>query len=378
MISNQLFQQHQAQHASVGKNVALITLVLAFFVIALGAFTRLTDAGLGCPDWPGCYGRLMVPQTAEHIAEANSAYPLRQVEQGKAWAEMVHRYLAGALGLFIFYLAYLNIRHKTKHRKLTIIMSLLVIMQAALGMWTVTLGLKPVIVMLHLMGGFSTFCLLFLLNMHQQGWWQRLKPAGNKLQQWRTFFTISCFVLILQVALGGWTAANYSAAVCTEFPICQGDWQSHLDFKEAFKFWGHGVEPYTDGTSAYEFATHLTPDVKMTIHIAHRIGAIVATLLTSTCIFLLWRIEQKLALGLALLLSVQVILGISNVILHIPLAVALAHNLVAVLLLSLKLTTVIYTFNPISIFNIGSSKYDLGNHQYPNTTKLSPSQSPSL
>jgi cytochrome c oxidase assembly protein subunit 15 len=320
-----------------GKKTARVALVLSIFVIMLGAFTRLTDAGLGCPDWPGCYGRIAVPLSAEAIEQANTAYPARPVEHAKAWAEMVHRYIAGTLGLMIFYLFAVHWRAKSRHRGFVTALSLLIIAQAALGMWTVTLGLKPIVVTAHLLGGFTTFCLLLILNFRQSQRLLALKPRAQQAQPFRAanpLFVTAFLVLVLQITLGGWTAANYAASVCVDLPICQGDWVSHLNFKEALKLWWTEVEPYRDGTSAYEFGTHITPDVKITIHVMHRIGAWTASLLILLCAAQLWRANRLLASNLLFLLFAQVMLGISNVVLHLPLGVAVAHNLGGLLLLA--------------------------------------------
>lgn len=357
------------QPNTTGKKLTQFALVFSLLVIVLGAFTRLTDAGLGCPDWPGCYGQLIVPQSTEAVAQANAEYPARPVEQAKAWAEMVHRYLAGSLGIMVFVICFLHWRAKSPLRALSTALSVLIIGQAALGMWTVTLGLKPIIVASHLLGGFSTFCLLLLLVIKQSRWLQGLAPRAPFRAG--LLFKTATLVLALQIALGGWTAANYAATVCVELPVCQGDWVSHLNFSEAFKLWGHGVAPYSDGTSAYEFATHITPDVKITIHVMHRIGAIAATALLLLCIAGLWRANRFLSGTLAIILAVQIILGISNVLLHLPLAIAVAHNLVAVLLLGWML--VIYTW---SQQHIGYRTHDARDNKRPIGQTSNLSQSP--
>ncbi len=314
----------------------LITLILALFVIALGAYTRLKDAGLGCPDWPGCYGKLTVPSLQEDILLANEQYPLRPVEAAKAWPEMIHRYMAGTLGLCILMLAFLNFKYKTPERTLTTGLLLLVVGQALLGMWTVTLKLFPTVVMAHLLGGFATFTLLCLLYIKQT-------PSFHQAQanlivadtQYRSLYNLSLIaltVLILQISLGGWTAANYAATICTSLPICQGNWAEHLNFSSAFKLWGHGAIDY-------EFARHLAPDAKITIHVSHRFGAVITTLLILACIIKLFAIQHKIttysALLLCSLLLVQVTLGVSNILFQLPLAIAVAHNLVAALLLAM-------------------------------------------
>lgn len=320
---------------NTGKALARAALILSVFVIVLGAFTRLTDAGLGCPDWPGCYGQLLVPKSEHAIAQANAAFPDRPLEQAKAWAEMIHRYLAGTLALLVFFICALHWRAKSQYRAITTTLSTLIVGQAALGMWTVTLGLKPIIVAAHLMGGFATFCLILLLNVRQSRFLHAFDHLPNRprFNGRNPLFMIAMIALVVQIFLGGWTAANYAATVCVELPICQGDWMSHLNFSEAFKLWWHNIGPYQGGQSPFEFATHITPDVKITIHVMHRFGAWIVTGLICLCILQLWRANRTLAAVLGTLLASQVLLGISNVLFHLPLAIAVAHNLMAALLL---------------------------------------------
>jgi len=322
------------------KRLSIFAVLLACGVVALGAYTRLQDAGLGCPDWPGCYGHLVVPQSSDAISNANAAYPERPLESHKAWPEMIHRYFASTLGLVIFAILILCIRAR-KHDpavplKLPSILAALVVFQGLLGMWTVTLGLFPTIVMAHLLGGFTTLCLLFLLAIRLH---QSVPPTPDdnhikhKTNATLRFGIVGIVILAAQIALGGWTAANYAATVCSDLPICQSGWQQHVNFADAFQFWGHGVEDY-------EFATHLGADAKITIHVAHRIGAIITTLyLGSLFVWLLAGSKQvtgatRNATAIAfLLLLAQVGLGISNVVLELPLLVAVAHNGVAALLM---------------------------------------------
>ena len=205
---------------------ALFACALALVVVVLGAYVRLSHAGLGCPDWPGCYGHLLgVPESTQEIEQANTAYPQRVVESDKAWKEVIHRYLAGALGLVIVFLAFLAIKNRNAPRqpiRLPVFLVGLVIFQALLGMWTVTLLLKPVIVMLHLLGGLAISSLL---------WWLFLttKPMTVDEQQstitsMRPIIVFGLLLLVGQIILGGWTSANYAALACPDFPTCQGQW----------------------------------------------------------------------------------------------------------------------------------------------------------
>lgn len=314
------------------KRLTVFAILLALCVVALGAYTRLKDAGLGCPDWPGCYGHLTVPRSSEALERANAAFPERPVEAHKAWPEMIHRYFASTLGLVIMAILVLSLRQRkqdpTTPVKLPIFLFLLVVFQGLLGMWTVTLGLFPSVVMAHLLGGFTTLCLLFLLALRLYAP-RADKSSTSPMMKWGI---VGMFVLALQIALGGWTAANYAATICSELPICQDGWSQHVNLQDAFQFWGHGVDNY-------EFATHIGPDAKITIHVAHRIGAIVTTMYLSALFIWLWlrrdvddSAKKAATFGMGILL-LQVGLGISNVVFNLPLLVAVAHNGVAALLM---------------------------------------------
>jgi cytochrome c oxidase assembly protein subunit 15 len=314
--------------------LVLITCLLAFCVVLLGAYVRLSDAGLGCPDWPGCYGQLIVPDESAEAVSKNQAF-----DPSKAWKEMIHRYLAGTLGLLILILAILAWKNRKAARQPVIlpgILLLLVIFQAILGMWTVTLLVKPTIVTAHLLGGFATLSLLWLLFL-------RLRPIDHfhtvkttlPLRRWIFF---SLFVLLLQITLGGWTSSNYAALGCTDFPTCYaGQWWPHMDFKEAFVIWrGLGVN--------YEFGV-LETDARTAIHITHRIGALITLLTLGALAYWLTRKHSSRALQntgylLTLILTVQIGLGITNVLAHLPLNVAVAHNGSAAILLLIMVTLV--------------------------------------
>ncbi len=309
--------------------LAAFTALLAFCVILMGAYVRLSDAGLGCPDWPGCYGRMLVPEQHQVVIPADNPHA-KPLHAGKAWKEMIHRYLAGTLGLLILLLAILawrDRRQPTQPLWLPSLLLALVILQAALGMWTVTLLVKPAIVTAHLLGGFATFVLLVLLSL-------RLRPVSppppRTTPTTRRLAVIGLAVLIAQISLGGWTSTNYAALGCSDFPGCYANqWWPEMDFAEGFTLWrGLGVN--------YEFGV-LENDARAAIHMSHRIGALV-TLLTLG--LLIWRlIAREPGLSrqgglLLILLLTQIGLGVSNVLAHLPLPVAVAHNGVAALLLA--------------------------------------------
>src|SRR6478735_1454380 len=232
------------------RNLAWFAVAFALLVIVFGAFVRLSNAGLSCPDWPTCYGKLTWPKHDHEIEAANAAFPERAVESHKAWREQVHRFLAGGLILTTFAMTVLAIRRRREFGGLAGVMlgaSVLIVFQALLGMWTVTWKLKPVVVMAHLLGGLSTFSLLAYVALRLS-----LAPLGR---------------VALQIALGGWTSANYAALACgTDFPTCAGQWWPATDFREAFVLWrGIGVD-YEGGI--------LDNEARIAIQLAHRLMAV--------------------------------------------------------------------------------------------------------
>jgi len=312
-----------------------ISLVLVVIVIVLGSYTRLTDAGLGCPDWPGCYGFLTVPHSDYRVTKAEVRFPERPVEQFKAWNEMIHRYAAGTLGLFVFAITAVAIRRRMKTDnpaelkaqpyKLPVFLSVLIIFQALLGMWTVTMMLQPAIVMAHLLGGFTTFSLLALLYLRET---RPAIPDEPLLKNMQGLAAVTLAVVIGQIALGGWVAANYAALACTSLPICEGNWWQNLDISGAFTI--HEAEDYEFGVHSYS--------ERMTMHVFHRIGAIITIGVMLLLIARLWQKTtslwyRRMALALTLLLFVQVALGVTNVAASLPLGIAVAHNAVGALMM---------------------------------------------
>ncbi|NJN46095.1 MAG: heme A synthase [Candidatus Competibacteraceae bacterium] len=323
------------------QRITLIATVLALGVVVLGAYVRLSDAGLGCPDWPGCYGRLGVPESEGHIEQANAAYPERPVEVGKAWKEMIHRYFAGILGVLILALAVMAWKRRHEPEQpvvLPLFLLALVIFQALLGMWTVTLLLKPVVVMAHLLGGLTTLALLWWLVLRQN-----LPPSTtldtHGLKIWAL---LGLLIVVCQAALGGWTSTNYAALACPDFPTCQTYWWPPMDFKEAFVLWrGLGIS-YEGGV--------LDNDARVTIHMVHRLGAVVVLFFIGWLIHKVISIRnqpvlRQTGIAIALLLALQISLGIANVVLTLPLPVAVAHNAGAALLI-LALVTLNHLVNP--------------------------------
>ncbi|WP_430391536.1 COX15/CtaA family protein [Dyella sp. 20L07] len=364
------------------RGLALLAAVFAFGVVMFGAFVRLSNAGLSCPDWPTCYGQVSWPEHQHEIAKANEAFPDRPFETNKAWREQVHRFLAGTLGTLVLALALIaswrkpwaryaviagaifaavgvSLYMKGEHHwsllismlaiglpliaaiglnrpgawRISVLALAVVIFQAMLGMWTVTLLLKPIVVMGHLLGGIATFALLAYAALRFGG----VSARDNSYAGVRKAVVLGIVLLLAQIALGGWTSSNYAALACgTDFPKCLGQWMPPTDFHEGFVLWrGIGVN-YEGGV--------LDMAARSAIQIAHRIGALVVF-----C-YLAWLSHRVSRRGLrahgfaiAFVLVAQVLLGISNVHFGLPLPVATLHNGVAALLLFTLLATLART-----------------------------------
>jgi len=303
---------------------------LAIVVIMLGAWTRLVDAGLGCPDWPGCYGFLTVPQSEASIAIANARFPETPVDVAKGWPEMIHRYAAGILGLVVFALAAVAVRHRRSGVpvKLPLFIAGFILLQGAFGAWTVTLKLWPQVVALHLLGGFTTLSLLLLLTLRlrkraESGSGQQTMSSA-RLGRFRPWLYGGLFLVILQIALGAWTAANYAAVACTDLPTCQGQWWPEgMDFRHGFDITQQVGPNYLGG--------QLTADGRVAIHVTHRLGAVIVLGYLIILLGLLWRqrgnsnLDRSIAL-VAAALTLQIALGLANVWFYIPLSIAIAHN----------------------------------------------------
>jgi cytochrome c oxidase assembly protein subunit 15 len=288
------------------RRLALLGAALAAAVIVLGAWVRLTDAGLGCPDWPGCYGHL---------------YPTGAHAAGRAWHEMIHRYVATTLGIIIVaLLVWAVVRRKDRDQPLIAVVLLFVgvCLQGALGALTVTLLLKPLIVTAHLFGGLSTFALLWWLSITPER--HTASPAELRL---RPFALIACVVLGLQIFLGGWTSTNYAAVACPDLPTCQRSWWPPMDFRDAFVLWRGLSLDYEGGV--------LANPARMAIHLTHRVGALVAgaTLLGLGALTVRRARSRRLSgAGKILMVAVllQISVGIATVHFGVPLAVATLHN----------------------------------------------------
>lgn len=314
--------------------LAVIATLLAFFVVMLGAYTRLTDAGLGCPDWPGCYGQLLAPHNEAQVLHIQTTQSVEKVEPVKAWTEMVHRYFAGSLGLMILILFIWAILRRSRGDRqqpvvIPLLLVLLVIFQALLGMWTVTWQLLPLVVMGHLLGGMILTALLFTLCLQTSHDSKAFVDSG--LKKIRPWALLGLLIVFFQIFLGGWTSSNYAAIVCPHFPLCQGSFFPPMDFQQAFNF----LRPI--GLN-YDGGGDLSNTAKVTIQMMHRYGAIItATYIGLLSLFLMFsRREWRLrAIGWIMpgILLVQFILGVLNVEWLLPLSVAVMHNGVAALLL---------------------------------------------
>ncbi len=300
------------------RRLSLAGAALAATVVVLGAWVRLTDAGLGCPDWPGCYGHVY-PQADQHFS--------------KAIHEMIHRYFATGLGIIITsLLAFAAWNRKSRGQPLLAValLFILVCLQGALGALTVTLLLKPLIVTAHLLGGLTTLAIL---------WWLSLSPPRRELAAQdlglRKFALAAVAALLLQIALGGWTSTNYAAVACPDFPTCQQAWWPHMDFRDAFVLWRGLDIDYTGGV--------LANPARIAIHVTHRIGAMIAgfVLIAVGAVTLIRGSSRGLRLMGSLLIGavlLQISIGITMVHLGMPLALATSHNAGAALLVLCTVT----------------------------------------
>jgi cytochrome c oxidase assembly protein subunit 15 len=373
--------------------LALIATIFAVFVLGLGAFTRLVDAGLGCPDWPTCYGHVMWPNSAEDVHVANQAFPETPVEHDKTWPEMVHRYLAESLGLLVIAIFAVAVRARKEEQPVKLIGGLLglnialtivtiivgvaaepyavgsvaltilallyfalfkspgtstqpfklpafilaiIILQGLFGMWTVTLKLWPQVVTSHLLGGFTTFSLLWLLTLRlNNSHWQLSDSKYQQLKSFRPWVVTGLIIVVMQIALGGWTTSNYAAVACPDLPTCQGQWLPAMNFSQGFNI--------TQAVGPNYLGGMMDSESRVAVHFMHRVGALVTSLYLLMVIYVFSKRiaiaeTRKMAKVISVILLLQVSLGLANIIFSFPVAVAVAHNLVGALLLLTMVT----------------------------------------
>lgn len=312
--------------------LTLVTLFLTFDLVLFGAFTRLSDSGLGCPDWPGCYGSVSPIGAQVEIAAAQEAMPTGPVTFPKAWIEMIHRYLATGVGVLILVLAAVS---WVERRRLTVsfwwpmVTLFWVCLQGAFGALTVTMKLFPAIVTLHLLGGMA---LLALLRAQSVAY--ALSEPGSAGRTELSVLARRVLVAVvglvwLQIALGGWVSTNYAVLACSDFPTCQGSWWPAMDFSNGFTFWRElGMTQAGDGL----------PFAALTaIHYVHRLSAYVVLAAMGWLAWLLWQTPatRRTAKGLLLLAAWQFVSGLTNVVLDWPLLAAISHTAGAAVLVIL-------------------------------------------
>ena len=312
---------------------ALLTLI----VISLGAWVRLTDAGLGCPDWPGCYGLLTTPDTVDELAKAREYYPNADIDVGKAWREMLHRYMAGLLGLYVFFITYISIKYSKRSYTLPVLISILIIIQAIMGMLTVTMLVKPTIVTTHLFFGMLTATLLFINSLK----YSNTSMTSEKIPAIALIIiTITWIFLIIQILLGGWTSTNYASLACTDFPKCLDQWYpKEMIFNEAFNVINLPDVNYEGGILAY--------GAKVAVHYTHRITALILTFVFISALYVVFKLNKHSLLKKIMSISIiffilQVILGISNVVYSLPLNIAVWHTMNAAILMALISSALYY------------------------------------
>lgn len=297
------------------RRLAWVTVFLALDLVIFGAFTRLTDSGLGCPDWPGCYGHSNPHSAGSHIRAAETAMPTGPVTWAKAWIEMIHRYLAMTVGVLIIALTVLAWR-RGRGRAVPTAALIAVCVQGAFGAFTVTMKLQPIIVTLHLLGGLTVLGILLWLALRER------PPAavaerGRKLVP---LLWVASGLIVVQIALGGWVSSNYAVLACPDFPLCHGQFFPPMDFRHGFTLWRALGE--TGAGELVPFAALVA------IHWVHRHAAYVVLAVLA---WLAWRASKVPGLRgwartFALLLAAQFFTGLSNVVLAWPLPLALAHS----------------------------------------------------
>lgn len=322
------------------RKLVWVMVFLTFDLIVFGGFTRLTDSGLGCPDWPGCYGEANPFLAHEHIAAAEAAMPTGPVTVVKAWIEMIHRYLAMGIGALILALLFTSVRQwrRTRHAVFQPAMPLAllasVLVQGAFGAWTVTLKLQPVIVTIHLLLGMMLLAMLAWMGCREDALIEppvlpRAAQSVRRLHGLRLLSLLGAVVLVVQIALGGWVSTNYATMACDTFPLCQGKLVPELDFEHGFHLWrelGKTMEGH-----------YLPFSALVAIHWVHRAFALAVVLVLGLAVWRAWPLPQvgKTARLIALVMAVQLLTGIATVYFDFPLAIAVMHNAGAALLVLL-------------------------------------------
>ena len=300
-------------------------MLLSLVVVMLGAYTRLVDAGLGCPDWPGCYGHIVLASTTTELSQAQNIYPTIPIDVHKAWIEMTHRYVAGILALLVIFISWKIFTISALPKLLSWTLLLLLGLQAALGMWTVTLKLLPVVVMGHLLGG------ILLLTCLSYVCCQLSSMERVYLPVWHRLLQLGCLIVLIQIALGGWVSANYSGLACIGFPLCNGLWIYNVDFTQGFNLSSAVGLNYQGGL--------LESSGRIAIHWVHRLWAVITVIyvvIIASAIAIKTKNQSTswIAVGIICLLILQFILGIINVVYLLPLWAALLHNGIAAVLLA--------------------------------------------
>ncbi|MBA4729962.1 MAG: COX15/CtaA family protein [Gammaproteobacteria bacterium] len=311
------------------KSFSAIGIAFCFIVIGLGAWTRLADAGLGCPDWPGCYGFVTFPTTVDEIAIAENLYPDSPVEIDKIIPEVVHRYFAASLGLLAIGLLLISLKQK-RLRAESAVLLLVIIGQGIFGYLTVSLKLHPLIVTTHLFGAMITTSIFLLIHMKSL----KISNGFVLFVKNKPVIIVGFILIIIQLFLGAWTSTNYAARACLDLPYCQGQLVPKTDFSEGFNLFQTVGPNYLFG--------QMSNEARVAIHLTHRIGAIIVFLYSIFLVFKLWSNETKIILSVFVgTLFTQIFLGVNNVLSQLPLWNAVAHNVVGVVLF---LTFVVMTY----------------------------------
>lgn len=310
-------QRHEAPAVRL-RTLTFITLFLTFDLVLFGAFTRLTDSGLGCPDWPGCYGSATPLGASTEINAAQTAMPTGPVTWAKAWIEMIHRYFASGVGALILVLAVMSWRNRQvlpMSPAWAWVTLAWVCMQGAFGAWTVTMKLFPAIVTLHLLGGLGLLALLRIQGVY----YQDTSSAPRMSSRTMTGLWVLMGLMLLQIAMGGWVSTNYAVLACTDFPTCQGSWWPPMDFSGGFHVWRELGTARSGDSIPFAALT--------AIHYSHRLTAYVVILAIVWFAAAVWRQGHvRLALSLLALTLWQFVTGLTNVVMDWPLLAAVSHT----------------------------------------------------